>query len=84
MVAWFEAESEPNKTTTFDERVELCNYAEWCARRALGLAAETYEGIPHIGIDMAGPSAHLFRCNRDEAKSLADRVLEGIGIGATQ
>ena len=47
-VAWHDAEDNP-KTSTFGERMDLCHYSEWLAKRALGrdVPAE-YEGIPRL------------------------------------
>lgn len=42
-------ESENKSLGTFWERVELCDYSQWCAKKALGLPCdEEYPGIPKL------------------------------------
>jgi len=58
MVAWFDNENAPLKkdiygsrssTKAFYERMDLCKYAEWCARKALGQPVpEEFEGVPRL------------------------------------
>ena len=46
MVRWFDAE---NQTLgTFHDRMDLCKYAEWCTRRALGEDVGDFEGVPQL------------------------------------
>lgn len=46
MVAWFDAEKKD--TGTFWEKADLCKYAEWAARKALGQDVGEFEGIPRL------------------------------------
>ena len=47
--AWHDAEDENPKTTTFEERMDLCHYSEWACKKALGRdVPDEYEGIPRI------------------------------------
>jgi len=54
MVAWFDNENAPLKkdrssTEAFHERMDLCAYAEWCSRKALGQpVSEEFEGVPRL------------------------------------
>jgi hypothetical protein len=48
IVAWFDAEDQ--NTGTFWDRCDLCKYAEWAARRALGQDVGEYKGIPRLVI----------------------------------
>ena len=48
-VLWHDSEDDNPKTTTFDERMDLCHYSEWLAKRAIGRdVPDEYEGIPRI------------------------------------
>jgi chromosome segregation ATPase len=47
-VLWHDSEDN-HKTTTFDERMDLCHYSEWLAKRAIGRdVPDEYEGIPRL------------------------------------
>lgn len=46
MVAWFDAEKAD--TGTFWDKAELCKYAEWAARKAIGQDVGEFEGIPRL------------------------------------
>lgn len=48
-VAWHDAEDEHPKTTTFEERLDLCHYSEWAARRAIGRdVPDEYVPLPKL------------------------------------
>jgi hypothetical protein len=46
MVRWFDAEEE--NPGTFWDRVDLCKYTEWIARKALGQEVGDYAGVPKL------------------------------------
>ena len=46
MVAWFDAEKAD--TGTFWDKADLCKYAEWAARKAIGQDVGDFEGIPRL------------------------------------
>ncbi len=46
MIAWFDAESK--NLGSFNDRMELCNYAEWAARKSMGQDVGDYEGVPQL------------------------------------
>jgi hypothetical protein len=77
MQAWFWAEKH-HETTTFDERVELCNYAEWLTQRALMRAdgkdpdADEYKGVPHM---IVWPSVHISRADAEKVQATVERIL---------
>lgn len=53
IVQWFDAER--MNLGSFHDRMELCNYAEWLARKAAGQDVGEYHGIPKITIHMFAP-----------------------------
>ena len=51
-VLWHDSEDD-HKTTTFDERMDLCHYSEWLAKRAIGRdVTDEYEGIPRLVLNL--------------------------------
>ncbi len=46
MIAWFDAESK--SLGSFYDRMELCNYAEWAARKSIGQDVGDYKGVPQL------------------------------------
>ncbi len=75
--AWSWAERDDHHGITFDERTELCAYAEWLTARALAIcsgdpAGEKYEGVPHL---IVWPAVYLQRADQDTARALVERVL---------
>jgi hypothetical protein len=46
MVLWFEAEDQ--NLGTFHDRMNLCKYAEWAARKALGQDVGEFKGVPQL------------------------------------
>ena len=53
LINWFEAE-ENHKLASFHERMDLCRYSEYCARKALGQDISKFEedgefvGVPRM------------------------------------
>ncbi len=45
-VQWFEAEDK--HLGTFHDRMDMCNYAEWISRKALGQDVGKFEGVPRL------------------------------------
>ena len=75
--AWSWAEHSMPRISTFDEDMELCNYAEFLTQRALALAAgktweQAYSGVPHMVI---WPSVYISRADQDEARAIVGRLL---------
>ena len=76
--AWSWSEhAEKHAGTTFDERMELCNYAEWLTARALSIdsgdpAGEAYRGVPHM---IVWPTVGIDRADAIEASDIVTRVL---------
>ena len=73
--SWSEAN---HKEATFDERMELCKYAEWLTARALAIASgdptgDEYEGVPHMVI---WPSVFISRIGQDEAREIVKRLMD--------
>ncbi len=74
--AWHWAEREcPQHTTTFQERVDLCNYAEWLTLKALAAAlgnepTANYEGLLRVYMD--GTS---YRPTSDDTQAVVDRII---------
>jgi hypothetical protein len=52
MVRWFDAEDQ--NMGSFHDRMDLCKYAEWAARRALGEDVGEFEGVPRLIISTNG------------------------------
>jgi len=52
VVAWFDAEDQ--HTGSFHDKMELCNYAEWMSRKALGQNVDEYKPVPQIILDFGG------------------------------
>lgn len=55
MVRWFDAEDQT--LGSFHDRMDLCKYAEWAARRALGEDVGEFEGVPRLIISTNGEAA---------------------------
>ena len=75
--AWAWAE-ENHKSTSFNERMELCKYAQWLTVRALAItsgdpAGEKYAGVPHMVI---WPAVYIDRADQDEAKAIVSRLMD--------
>ena len=51
MVAWFDAENK--HLGTFRDRMDLCKYTEWTARRALGQDVWEFAGVPRLLLQIA-------------------------------
>ena len=45
-VRWFDAEDE--SLGTFHDRMDLCCYAEWAARKSLGQDVGDFQGVPRL------------------------------------
>ncbi len=74
--AWSWAEAN-HKEATFNERMELCKYAEWMTVRALSKLSgdstgDTYEGVPHM---VVWPDVYIARADQQEARAIVDRLL---------
>jgi len=52
-VQWFDAEDK--YLGTFHDRMDLCCYAEWACRKALGQDVGEFKGVPRILITRGGP-----------------------------
>lgn len=46
MVRWFDAERD--NLGTFHDKMDLCKYAEWAARKALGEDVGEFKGVPRL------------------------------------
>lgn len=53
VVAWFDAEDQ--HTGSFHDKMELCNYAEWVSRKALGQEVGEYVPVPKLLIKLGDP-----------------------------
>jgi len=76
--AWAHAEEGHGLNSTFNERMELCNYAEFLTNNALALMRgealpAEYEGIPRIIVQF--PFAYVDRADAAEARASIDRLL---------
>ncbi|NPT59712.1 hypothetical protein [Paraburkholderia elongata] len=76
--AWAYAEEGHGLNSTFNERMELCNYAEFLTNNALALMRgeelpAEYEGIPRIVVRF--PLAYLDRADAEQARASVDRLL---------
>jgi hypothetical protein len=76
--AWAYAEEGHGLNSTFNERMELCNYAEFLTNTALALMrGETlpakYEGVPRIVVRF--PLACIDRAEEDQVRASVDRLL---------
>lgn len=89
--AWAYAEKGHGLNSTFNERMELCNYAEFLTNNALALMRgealpAEYQGVPRIVVQF--PHAYLDRADADEARACVDRLLaayrEALRIAAEQ
>ena len=74
--AWHWAE-ENHTLSTFDERMELCNYANYLTSLALALVEgkswdEAYNGVPHM---IVWPTINIFREDSHGAQLIVDRLL---------
>jgi hypothetical protein len=85
--AWAWAE-ENFSLSSFDERMELCKYAQYLTASALAAVSgkswsETYSGVPHMII---WPSCEIERKDAEEAQLIVDRLLgdwrSAIAVGA--
>lgn len=76
--AWAYAEEGHGLNSTFNERMELCNYAEFLTNNALALMrGETlpkeYKGVPRIVVRF--PLAGIERIEESEIRASVDRLL---------
>lgn len=55
MVRWFDAED--GNLGTFHGRMDLCKYAEWTARKALGQEVGEFEGVPRLVLSFGKDSS---------------------------
>lgn len=53
MVLWFDAEDK--NLGTFHDKMDLCKYAEWAARKALGQEVGEFEGVPKLVLVLGPP-----------------------------
>jgi len=76
--AWAYAEEGHGLVSTFNERMELCNYAEFLTNNALALMRgeklpAEYEGIPRIVVRF--PLVSVGRVDETEIRASVDRLL---------
>ncbi|MDQ7981914.1 hypothetical protein QYH69_32340 [Paraburkholderia sp. SARCC-3016] len=76
--AWAYAEEGHGLVSTFNERMELCNYAEYLTNKALAIMRgeplpETHEGVPRIVVRF--PLVGISRVDESEIRSSVDRLL---------
>jgi hypothetical protein len=76
--AWAYAEEGHGLISTFNERMELCNYAEYLTNKALAmirgeLLPTDYEGLPRIVVRF--PLASVERAEENEIRASVDRLL---------
>lgn len=53
MVLWFDAENQ--NLGSFHEKMDLCAYAEWTARRAMGQDVGDFKGVPRLVLTIGQP-----------------------------
>jgi hypothetical protein len=75
--AWAWAEGSSPRISTFNENMELCQYANWLTAKALaavnGHPVEVeYEGVPHMTV---WPTVGIDRAEQGEAQAIVDRIL---------
>lgn len=75
--AWSRAERE--YIGTFDQRCELCNYAEWLTRRALAAVrgeefTDAFEGVPKILIDIRTFEVERVTATQEDVQSLMEGI----------
>src|SRR5258708_39222937 len=76
--AWAWAEEGHGSNSTYNERMELCNYAEFLTNTALAAARgeplpDEYTGVPHIVVRF--PFAYIDRAEADQAQAIVERLL---------
>ena len=49
---WYEAEDK--NLGTFHDRMDMCKYAEWASRKALGEDVGEFEGVPRLILTTTG------------------------------
>lgn len=76
--AWAYAEEGHGLNSTFNERMELCNYAEFLTNNALALMRgetlpDRYDGFPRIVVQF--PYAYVDQADAEQARASVDRLL---------
>ena len=51
-VSWFEAEDK--HLGTFHDRMDMCSYAEWASRKAIGQDVGEFKGVPRLILTRSG------------------------------
>jgi hypothetical protein len=69
-LAWELAERD--MSITFQARMELCNYAQWLTRKALGEVAD-YVGVPRIILQSFSPK--LVRADEKQCEAIVAEML---------
>lgn len=72
-LAWHVAEE--LSIGSFQARMELCNYAQWLTRKALGDLSD-YEGVPRLLLDTQTFSVDIARCDVEGCKALVREALD--------
>lgn len=79
--AWHAAEEEIHRNlTTFNERMVLCNFAQWLTAKVFG-HAEDYNGVPHL---VVWPIVEIRRDEIEEAQALVEKVMTAVEAARDQ
>ena len=75
--AWSWAESKRLSESSFNERMELCKYAEWLTACALSIesgdpSGEEYRGVKHL---IVWPNVHIQQASGAAAQDLVDDLI---------
>jgi hypothetical protein len=74
--AWAWAEKN-HSSSTFNERLELCNYSNWLTQKALAKVQgktpeDAYSGVPHM---IMWPDPHIARADQEAAQAIVNRLI---------
>lgn len=79
--AWHAAEDEIHRNlTTFNERMVLCNFAQWLTAKVFG-HAEDYNGVPRLVV--IWPRVEIRREEVAEAEALVERIMAAVEAAMT-
>ena len=74
-LAWSYAEEQPMpKSSTWEERMDLCKYAEWATLEALGYNPEKFVGVPHFQM-IVWPCCDVKRVSEETIKTVVQRLV---------
>jgi hypothetical protein len=82
-LAWELAEESREEIATFNERMDLCNYAQWLTRQALG-GTEEFSGVPHIFISVRPLGAEIGRLTIQKCEELIERIFQATACNAAE